>query len=94
MKIVGLLVPLLALVAVWRPNDGVTHWRYYVGPFLVALGALASVLTADAANTPDFWVGLCASLAAVAGAALVLVLQGFMPLSWWLREAPAPDQAS
>lgn len=92
--ILGLLLPVLVLAAVGlRRGDGGTHWRYFIAPLVLALIALVAVLTADPAGTPDFWVGFCASLAAIAAAAVALVVEGFLPISWWTREARprAPD---
>jgi hypothetical protein len=96
----GLVLPWLALVAFWRPVDGVTHWRYYLGPAVASLIGLAAVLNAEAGNTPPFWVGMSASLAGIALAALVLVIEGILPLEWWVKddvslpEAPPVDQAA
>lgn len=84
----------MLLIGFWRPRDGVTHWRFYVAPAVAVVLAVIAVFATDAGPTPDFWVGLSAGLAGVAAAGFVLIIQGFMPLEWWTREAPAPDQAA
>ena len=91
MEIFGLVRPWLTVVVFWRPADGVTSWHYYVVPALVAIGALFGVLATDAQNTPDFWIGVSASLAAIAAATAVLIIQSFLPLSWWLRDESRPE---
>ena len=86
--ILGLALPLviLALFGLRAGRGSATHWRYYIAPAVGALGGLLGVLLADAGNTPDFWVGVCAGLAAIAGAAIFLLIQGFLPLDWWVRD--------
>jgi len=84
-QILGLVLPWLLIAAFWRPADGLTSWRYYLAPGLAAAAGLVGVFSVDAGSTPDFWVGVVASLAAVAASSFVLVLQSFMPLEWWVR---------
>lgn len=93
MKLVGLLLPLLLIMPFVRPADGVTHVRYYLGPAIAAVLAIVAVLTTEPGPTPDFWVGLSASLGAVAAAGLVLVIQGFLPLEWWVKDSGSPQSA-
>lgn len=91
--ILGLALPWLVLLGFGLRRDSVTHWRYYVGPAIAGIAGLAGVLLTDPVGTPDFWVGFSASLAAMAAAGFILVVEGFLPLSWWTREArsQAPD---
>lgn len=89
--VLGLILPLALLAAFALRRDRDTHWRFYIAPALIAVIAAAIVLKTDAGPTPDFWVGISASLAAITGAALALVLQSFLPLEWWLRESPSPE---
>ena len=87
--IAGMLIPWAALALVGVRRDSSTHPRFLIGPALAAVLAVVAVLTTDAGNTPEFWRGLSAGLAAIAAAGAVFVLQSFMPLHWWLRE-PVP----
>ena len=92
--IAGLLLPWIVLALVGLRRDASTHPRFLIAPVLVAVLALVAVLMTDAGNTPDFWRGLGASLAAIAGAALALVIESFLPLAWWIRESePASGDA-
>jgi hypothetical protein len=93
-KILGLVLPFLVIAAVWRPKDGVTRATYYIAPAIALVIGIVGVLQADAANTPDVWIGLSASLAGIALAGLVLVIEGFLPLSWWTRAEQSPDPAA
>ena len=83
--VIGLLVPWAILALAGFRRDGETHWRFYLAPALFAVLSTVAVLTTDAGNTPDFWIGLSAGLAGLVAAGMVLVLQSFMPLNWWLR---------
>ena len=87
--VAGLVLPFIVLALVGLRRDPSTHPRFLIGPLLAAVLAVVAVLTTDAGNTPDFWRGLCAALAAIAAAGAIFVLQSFMPLHWWLRE-PVP----
>ena len=90
--IAGMLVPLAAFAVVGLRRDNDTHPRFLIAPLVAAILAIVAVLLTDPGNTPDFWRGLCASLAAIAAAGFVFVLQSFMPLDWWLREPVPPSE--
>ena len=93
MEILGLVLPLAILAAFARPADGVTHPRYYIAPGIAAVLAIFAVLNTKAGPTPDFWVGLSAGLAAIAAGGAILIIQGFMPLEWWVKDAESPEPA-
>jgi hypothetical protein len=89
----GLLLPLVILAAFAVRRDRSTHPRFYIAPAIVAVAVAVVVLTTDAGPTPDFWVGLAASLAGITGAGLALVLQSLLPLDWWLRDSAEKGDA-
>lgn len=88
--IAGLLLPLIAVALFGLRRDPTTHPRFLIAPVIVFVLAVVAVLMTDAGNTPDFWRGVSAGLAAIAAAGAVLVVQSFMPLAWWLREDAPP----
>jgi heme A synthase len=88
--ILGFVLPWALVAAVGLRRDRLTHWRFYVAPALVGALAALGVLTTDSGATPDLWVGVSASLAAIAGAALVLIIQSLLPLDWWVRPDEPP----
>ena len=85
--VIGLLVPWALVALGGLRRDPETRPRFYLAPGLFALLGTVAVLTTDPGKTPDFWVGISAGLAGIAAAALVLVVQSFMPLGWWARHS-------